>query len=82
MTLQEAIRQAVNATERHDSIEERLFQLRLYELTTGLKDAEASERDWLWGAHDVLERETIDAYAQLHLIDPEACARLRAGESP
>ena len=82
MTRLEAIRQAVNASERHDTVEDRLLQLKIYELTTGLKDAEVSERDWLWGAHDLLERETIEAYAQLHLIDPEACARLRAGEAP
>jgi hypothetical protein len=70
MTRDEAIHKALDVSERHDAVEDRLLQLKTYELTTGLKDAEKEERDWLWGAHDLLERETIDAYAQLHTIDP------------
>lgn len=82
MTRAEAIERAIDASERHDKLEARLLQLEIYTLTTGLTEAEREERILLWGAHDVVERETISAYAHLYVIDPAACERLRNGEAP
>jgi hypothetical protein len=80
MTRDEAIHWALDATDRHDKLEDRLLELEVFLRTTGLTDAEWEEAELLWDAHDLCERETICAYAVLKLIDPEACRRLREGE--
>jgi hypothetical protein len=82
LTRDEAIRWALDATDRHDKIEDRLLELEVFLRTTGLKDAEREEAELLWDAHDLCERETLSAYAVLKLLDPEACRRLREGDAP
>jgi hypothetical protein len=82
MTREQAIAVALSASERHDTMEDRLLTLEVYALTTGLKDDEKEERAFLWMAHDLVERETLTAYAQLYLIDPAACEALREGREP
>jgi hypothetical protein len=82
MTRGEAILHAQDCTIRHDAMEDRLLELEVFRQTTGLKAAEAAEQRRLWAQHDWVERLTIEAFAQLHIIDPDACRRLRAGEMP